>query len=396
MSKNKYHIEEYERYLKGNMSPEEAHAFERMVLNDPFAREALEGLESQDPADVFGDIEQLSYKINQSRTSKFSWMRIAAVVSFLIISTAIVWLVITPSTEEEQLAMESEKVEEPSPETTIDTKEVTSVPPIEREEEEVMPEKSEMSKRDYANPVAAAPSTSSPATTSGPSIAISEPTETTEEEAFVEQIELDEAIVSDESVVAINFEDAIDANQGDGDEARAGEDELDGAFGFVDPGEDTFDTDDTFYKARLNATGAVSRAVAESEPIVLKETEDISTKSSRAEYSQAVTQSSATLAIAPSASASPVIGQKEFEKYLKKNLNYPDSARKNKIKGTVILELIVSQNGEISDVLVLQSLGYGCDQEAIRLINEGPRWNPGIINGEFVSDTIQVDILFKK
>jgi Gram-negative bacterial TonB protein C-terminal len=45
--------------------------------------------------------------------------------------------------------------------------------------------------------------------------------------------------------------------------------------------------------------------------------------------------------------------------------------------------------------VVLQSLGYGCDQEAMRLVREGPAWLPGTANGTPVNSSVQVNVPFK-
>ena len=72
--------------------------------------------------------------------------------------------------------------------------------------------------------------------------------------------------------------------------------------------------------------------------------------------------------------ASPEKGFRKYEKYIKRSLNYPSAARLEKKEGQVIVQFKVLPNGELFDVRVLQGLGYGCDEEAIRLIKEGPSW----------------------
>lgn len=76
--------------------------------------------------------------------------------------------------------------------------------------------------------------------------------------------------------------------------------------------------------------------------------------------------------------AAPKIGQSKFEKYLLQNLKYPPRAKKQKITGAVIVEFKVQKNGTLSDFKVLKSLGFGCDEEAIRLLQEGPEWETDI------------------
>jgi TonB family protein len=48
-------------------------------------------------------------------------------------------------------------------------------------------------------------------------------------------------------------------------------------------------------------------------------------------------------------------------------ISYPKKAEQNKISGTIIVEWKVSANGLWSDPVITKSLGYGCDEEAIRV-----------------------------
>ena len=89
-------------------------------------------------------------------------------------------------------------------------------------------------------------------------------------------------------------------------------------------------------------------------------------------------------------------GNRSYRKYLEENLNYPKAATENEIEGIVILELTISTFGNISNIDVKKSLGYGCDEEAMRLIREGPQWNPTQKNGNPVSDKITVQVKFRK
>ncbi|MBK7869424.1 MAG: TonB family protein [Saprospiraceae bacterium] len=63
----------------------------------------------------------------------------------------------------------------------------------------------------------------------------------------------------------------------------------------------------------------------------------------------------------------PRDGFNRLERYIRKNLNYPRAARNNQIEGNVMLTFQIQPNGTPSDFKVLQSLGYGCDEEAIPL-----------------------------
>ncbi len=84
--------------------------------------------------------------------------------------------------------------------------------------------------------------------------------------------------------------------------------------------------------------------------------------------------------------AEPDKGFKKYAKYIKRNLKYPVSARSNNIEGEVVVKFKVLPNGELFDFRILQSLGYGCDEEAIRLIKDGPTWN--VIDANTIGEVI--------
>ncbi len=76
------------------------------------------------------------------------------------------------------------------------------------------------------------------------------------------------------------------------------------------------------------------------------------------------------------ASATPVGGWDNFQRYLRNTARLPNAARNNNVSGYVRLQFEVGQDGKPGNFKVLHPLGYGCDEEAIRLINS-VRWTPG-------------------
>lgn len=73
-------------------------------------------------------------------------------------------------------------------------------------------------------------------------------------------------------------------------------------------------------------------------------------------------------------SAKPIEGYPAFNRYLKDNIIYPEEAKAEKISGRVTIEFTVEANGNLSHFEVIKGLGHGCDEEAIRLVKEGPPW----------------------
>lgn len=74
----------------------------------------------------------------------------------------------------------------------------------------------------------------------------------------------------------------------------------------------------------------------------------------------------------------PSGGWDAFNEYLRQNARLTPEARNNNISGTVRLQFSVNGNGEPQNFITLRSLGYGCDEEAVRLIKNWD-WVPGKI-----------------
>ena len=74
------------------------------------------------------------------------------------------------------------------------------------------------------------------------------------------------------------------------------------------------------------------------------------------------------------AAPQPVGGFKKMERYIRRNLRYPATAKKVGLEGVVEVIFQIEADGSLSDFQVEKSLGYGCDEEAIRLLREGPKW----------------------
>lgn len=87
-------------------------------------------------------------------------------------------------------------------------------------------------------------------------------------------------------------------------------------------------------------------------------------------------------------------GKSALERFLSKNLKYPEEARKNGISGDVIVEFIVNADGSLSGFRILKKLGYGCDEEALRVIRSMPAWNPGTKSGLKVKTRMVLPVNF--
>jgi TonB family protein len=91
----------------------------------------------------------------------------------------------------------------------------------------------------------------------------------------------------------------------------------------------------------------------------------------------------------------PAGGYQAFNTYLRRELRWPDDARARNITGAVRLKFTVEADGSVQNIQVVKSLHPDCDEEAIRLICEGPAWHPGIENGRRASLPVRVDVPFR-
>ena len=73
-------------------------------------------------------------------------------------------------------------------------------------------------------------------------------------------------------------------------------------------------------------------------------------------------------------------GMSAWSKYIQRNLRYPGIAQEEGIQGKVFLSFVVEKDGTITDVKVLSGIGYGCDDEAVRVIKKSPHWKAGMQN----------------
>ncbi|MEM6805209.1 MAG: energy transducer TonB [Bacteroidota bacterium] len=88
-------------------------------------------------------------------------------------------------------------------------------------------------------------------------------------------------------------------------------------------------------------------------------------------------------------------GQAGLKRYFRRNYTYPKTARDQGIEGTVFVRFVVNADGSVSGISVLKGLGFGCDDEAIRLIRKMPKWIPGEHNGKRVPVYKTMPIGFK-
>lgn len=87
-------------------------------------------------------------------------------------------------------------------------------------------------------------------------------------------------------------------------------------------------------------------------------------------------------------------GQAAMKKFFADNANPQKPAIATAGYGEVIVEFTVTEEGEIKDAKLKGRVSVNMDEEALRLVNMMPKWNPGIINGQPTKMKVQVGLRF--
>jgi protein TonB len=87
-------------------------------------------------------------------------------------------------------------------------------------------------------------------------------------------------------------------------------------------------------------------------------------------------------------------GIEKFYRFLGDNIKYPPMAAENNIQGNVFVSFTVEKDGSLTDIKIDRKLGYGTDEEAVRVLKLSKRWNPGMQNGKPVRVKYNIPIKF--
>lgn len=412
--------QELQRYLSGRMSAQERHAFERRALDDPFLMDALEGAEQLSPEEFEADVRAIKARIVRSKRPFVFW-RIAAVVALLIVSGWSVWW------------LTREEIVDPVARNQEQTEEEQTSPPIVEEPTEEPQESPEVVPKQKPKPRQAKPT---------------KPTEETE--PLVPEKEEDSAwVISDDEVVLEDFAVAEALAEEEEVREKVAKAEADAAK------KETVPTQQPVVR-RSAASGAVARSRAiegqtvsgtvmdengEALPgvnVVIKGTTigvttdldghftierdggeslvfmavgmstqevrvgertrlDVTLTTDSRQLQEVVVTGYAADGSVPTGfePAVPVGGFAAYREYLEQELNYPQAAQEAGVSGRVVLQLSLDEAGTVTEVEVKKSLGYGCDEEAIRLVTIGPKWTPAHRDGQPVKSKVRVRVKFE-
>ncbi|MFZ6009537.1 MAG: TonB family protein [Bacteroidota bacterium] len=438
-----------ERYLRGELSAEEMHALEKRALADPFLAEALEGAERAGHEHFSLDMDLLQHSMHQKlkvRKSRIislnGWsisLGIAASLLLLVVSTYIVLNTIERQKESELVAQQ-EKLSPAQQEATSATKDsvqgeqknnyLSLNTPAETRPAPIGEQRPSVTQRPAAETLPTYQPDSEriaqvqmeevdfPATVRKElgrevEVALSEVPEIEKTKSDSSTAGGDVSIAASERIEAADRDDAGVAH-----EAKA---YLKVVRGKVTAKDDNVGLPGVNVLVKGSSVGTVTDAegnyqiaIAEDQNLVfsfigMQSTEvaiedrqeiDVQLEVDAAQLSEVVVTGygiSSNTNLSPNPTihlAEPAGGRRAFKKYLEEKMQYPEKAVENKVEGKVTVQFTVESNGTLSDFKVLKGIGFGCDEEVIRLIKEGPRWSPSKRSDEPVSDKVKVRIRF--
>ncbi len=451
---------EFLSYLKGELRSGDRHSFERDLERDPFQQEAMEGFEMLTPGETEEDLLSLHGRLQKrlQRKKRITWYSVAATVaSILVVGTIFVNIYdFNPDAkeesayQEESLLTEKEEPEKdvPAPSRSqVDTekKEVSSenagaVPEQDElriQEEEQAPEKVQAAEvmapeevqvhddaqaLDYDGDMAAAPEPME-AEAAEPDAFIVVEAESSGRQKRSDKRKAQRAAPQVSQYKAVEMEEAMPQLMGRVSGVVVSAEDMDplpGASlrvkgtdsGFVTDMEGKFSMPagaEAQTTVVASYVGMVTdeykldsyqenRLVMQTDQSTLNEVVVVAYGIQKDAYPVGAVQKvqvAEKTDLSAYTGAEPAGGIPAYKMYMEKNIRFPagDTLSKREV---VVLIFTVNQNGSLSGIQILRSPGDKFAEEAIRLLEEGPHWNPARDENGTTDDEVRMRIVFKK
>ncbi|WMN12574.1 energy transducer TonB [Marivirga salinae] len=88
-------------------------------------------------------------------------------------------------------------------------------------------------------------------------------------------------------------------------------------------------------------------------------------------------------------------GLEAFYKYIGEAIEYPTYEQRRNIEGKVYLSFVIEKDGSLSQVKILKGVSEGIDKEAVRVIENAPKWEAGRQRGQAVRVSMNIPISFQ-
>jgi TonB family protein len=401
------------------MSDRERHVFEKRALSDPFLADALEGAEQIAPETFQADVDRLTGRVAHRSTN--TWpvsVRIAAGIIGLAVVGGAFYLLQPESPE--KLASEtsadsvymkelipSEEVKKPDTQLAL-AKDLAPAPEPKSSNQQNSPRREEATTSD-ATAKGDQPKSEDEASGVGAEDKLRKDMENTiaqqqlnRSAALESKSESKKADVQNQPVVAfapLYLIQGIVTAAGDGSPLPGVHVKVKGTSeGTYTDAKGQYRLNTRIEKPELTYS-FVGYQVAEASPISSQSVnvtlaEEVTQLSEVVIAGKAIREESDEIRQPVVKMAAPQGGMKAYNKYLEASLRYPKEALDIKIKGKVTVQFTVTTQGELTDFNVVKGLGYGCDEEVIRLVKEGPAWTPTTEDDVAVESEVKVRMKF--
>lgn len=418
------------RYQRGELSPGEMHAVERLMLESDFDAEAMEGMEFAGTEAFLADLDELGHRLDKrtEQQRSFRWWQAAAAVAVLVTAGLIVFNTLPDKPQAERISQRSE----PLTDTGSPSAEYEEKPQVTDEtERDAAPEtpvavegqEKKSSEGEYPQQAAAEARENVAAPEASPEIMEAEPiSEQTLAEAEISTLprvtpdtmpeaDLPEPVITENRqgiVGIIKGEDldpmsalsgrrqeqihgkVIDKSGAPLPYARLRVRETNQSLTTNQEGEFDLNLEDEGdQRVIVSFVGLKSQemTIAEQDSAVVILDEDTSLL---AEISLQKKSAENNVIYR---GAGPLGGQAGFAEYLRENTRLPVDAEEASAAVTVIFT--VTSKGELTDFNVRRSPGPSFTQEALRVIREGPEWLPALEDGVPVRDRVRIRVRFE-
>jgi TonB family protein len=424
-----------EKYKKGELTAAEMHALEKQALSDPFLADALEGLEHISSQEFAGDVAQLSSTIQaKKKTTPWIWpLRIAAGVILAVVG---VWWFVNQMPKDQtgsELAMQKSEELKPAPEQPAPVGDTIIATPATPEQNQNLaiskpkkgvvkgqPAETETAKNLENIAAAGKPTVEADKVVTEDELKEIAPvavrTEANEEREILpskddfKSVAKEAVAVEKKRTAAPAMEPALAVRKTSTNETISGK-VVSAEDGTPLPGVNVVVAETnvgtvTDMNGNYQLQSPVSRPSLSFSFIGLK-TKQLNVVGSKADVSLETdtAQLSEVVVVGYGVSrdenykpfikkAEPVGGLKAYNRYLDNDARYPLSELDKKIKGRVSLKFTVKTDGSLDEFKIVKSLGKLFDDEALRMVKEGPAWNPTTEDNVPVESEVLVRVKF--
>lgn len=92
----------------------------------------------------------------------------------------------------------------------------------------------------------------------------------------------------------------------------------------------------------------------------------------------------------------PAEGSMEkFVEWIASNIQYPDNMVRDEIQGRVVVDVVIDENGSLTDIKIVKGLVPEADKEVLRILSLSQKWTPAENNGQKVKTKITLPVTFR-